>query len=47
MTAPSRPPSVDKLARSLKATGLPHPILVDIARAAIDARELSSFSAPC
>jgi L-seryl-tRNA(Ser) seleniumtransferase len=37
MTAPSRPPSVDKLARSLKATGLPHPVLVDIARAAINA----------
>ena len=31
----ARPPSVDTLARSLAATGLPHPILVDIARAAI------------
>ncbi|HEY5664462.1 MAG TPA: L-seryl-tRNA(Sec) selenium transferase [Ilumatobacter sp.] len=30
-----RPPSVDALARSLAGTGLPHPILVDIARAAI------------
>ncbi len=30
-----RPPSVDTLARSLAGTGLPHPILVDIARAAI------------
>ena len=30
-----RPPSVDALARSLASTGLPHPILVDIARAAI------------
>jgi L-seryl-tRNA(Ser) seleniumtransferase len=30
-----RPPSVDSLARSLEASGLPHPILVDIARAAI------------
>lgn len=30
-----RPPSVDALARSLAPTGLPHPILVDIARAAI------------
>jgi L-seryl-tRNA(Ser) seleniumtransferase len=36
MTATSeRPPSVDALARSLAASGLPHPILVDIARAAI------------
>ena len=35
----SRPPSVDALARSLAQTGLPHPILVEIARAAIaDAR---------
>jgi L-seryl-tRNA(Ser) seleniumtransferase len=42
MTAPSRPPSVDKLARSLKASGLPHPILVDIARAAIDAGDHES-----
>ena len=30
-----RPPSVDVLARSLADTGLPHPLLVDIARAAI------------
>ena len=30
-----RPPSVDTLARSIRGTGLPHPILVDIARAAI------------
>ncbi len=30
-----RPPSVDALARSLASSGLPHPILVDIARAAI------------
>ncbi|MEM7091994.1 MAG: L-seryl-tRNA(Sec) selenium transferase [Actinomycetota bacterium] len=29
------PPSVDKLARSLDHTGLPHPLLVDVARAAI------------
>ena len=29
------PPSVDKLARSLATTGLPHPLLVDLARAAI------------
>jgi L-seryl-tRNA(Ser) seleniumtransferase len=37
-----RPPSVDALARSLAATGLPHPILVDIARAAIAAGDPSS-----
>jgi L-seryl-tRNA(Ser) seleniumtransferase len=30
-----RPPSVDRLARSLADTGLPHPILVDVARGAI------------
>jgi L-seryl-tRNA(Ser) seleniumtransferase len=30
-----RPPSVDALARSLAATGLPHPLRVDAARAAI------------
>jgi L-seryl-tRNA(Ser) seleniumtransferase len=30
-----RPPSVDALARSLSDTGLPHPLLVDVARAAI------------
>ncbi|MGI9603751.1 MAG: L-seryl-tRNA(Sec) selenium transferase [Acidimicrobiales bacterium] len=29
------PPSVDTLARSLADTGLPHPVLVDVARAAI------------
>lgn len=32
---PVRPPSVDALARSLADTGLPHPLLVDAARAAI------------
>lgn len=32
-----RPPSVDALARSLADTGLPHPILVDVAREAIAA----------
>ena len=42
MTAPSRPPSVDKLARSLTSSGLPHPICVDIARAAIDAGDPDS-----
>ena len=30
-----RPPSVDRLARSLAGSGLPHPLLVDIARTAI------------
>ncbi len=30
-----RPPSVDTLARSLAGSGLPHPVLVDLARAAI------------
>ena len=39
-----RPPSVDTLARSLAGTGLPHPILVDIARAAIaDGRHESAL----
>jgi L-seryl-tRNA(Ser) seleniumtransferase len=33
--AMERPPSVDALARSLAGSGLPHPILVDIAREAI------------
>jgi len=36
---------VDKLARSLKASGLPHPILVDIAREAIDAGDHESAAA--
>ncbi len=39
-----RPPSVDKLARSLSATGLPHPLLVDAARAAIAAGDFDSAS---
>ncbi|MGD9703846.1 MAG: L-seryl-tRNA(Sec) selenium transferase [Acidimicrobiia bacterium] len=30
-----RPPSVDAIARSLTGSGLPHPLLVDLARAAI------------
>jgi L-seryl-tRNA(Ser) seleniumtransferase len=42
MTAPPRPPSVDKLARSLSPSGLPHPICVDIARAAIEAGDPAS-----
>ncbi|MEM7141046.1 MAG: L-seryl-tRNA(Sec) selenium transferase [Actinomycetota bacterium] len=36
-TPPDRPPSVDKLARSIADVGLPHPMLVEAARAAIDA----------
>lgn len=35
-----RPPSVDRLARSLARTGLPHPLCVDVARAAIAAGEV-------
>ncbi len=48
MNAPGeqqRPPSVDALARSLATTGLPHPILVDVARAAIDAGDVESAAA--
>lgn len=37
-----RPPSVDRLARDLADTGLPHPLLVDVARAAIAAGDASS-----
>ena len=40
-----RPPSVDALARSLAPSGLPHPILVDIARAAIEAGDVASAPA--
>jgi L-seryl-tRNA(Ser) seleniumtransferase len=40
-----RPPSVDTLARSLADTGLPHPILVDVARAAIEADDVESARA--
>ncbi|HEX2119452.1 MAG TPA: hypothetical protein VHF91_09735, partial [Acidimicrobiales bacterium] len=40
--APSRPPSVDALARELADVGLPHPLLVDAARAAIAAGDPSS-----
>lgn len=40
-----RPPSVDALARSLADTGLPHPLLVDAARAAIAAGDPSSARA--
>ncbi len=42
MEPTSRPPSVDALARSLADIGLPHPLLVDAARAAIAAGDPSS-----
>ena len=48
MNAPGdrqRPPSVDALARSLSSSGLPHPILVDVARSAIDAGDVESAAA--
>ncbi|MDW3220618.1 MAG: L-seryl-tRNA(Sec) selenium transferase [Acidimicrobiales bacterium] len=38
-TPSERPPSVDKLARSIADVDLPHPLLVDAARAAIDGGE--------
>ena len=37
-----RPPSVDAIARDLADTGLPHPLLVDAARAAVAAGDPSS-----
>ena len=37
-----RPPSVDRLARELADTGLPHPLLVDVARQAIAAGDVDS-----
>ncbi|MEO6120967.1 MAG: L-seryl-tRNA(Sec) selenium transferase [Acidimicrobiales bacterium] len=37
-----RPPSVDSLARGLAGTGLPHPLLVDVARQAIAADDPDS-----
>jgi L-seryl-tRNA(Ser) seleniumtransferase len=45
MTAPQRPPSVDTLARSLKSSGLPHSICVDVAREAIEASDVDSAAA--
>ncbi|MBW3580285.1 MAG: L-seryl-tRNA(Sec) selenium transferase [Actinobacteria bacterium] len=42
MAPPPRPPSVDALARSLAGTGLPHPLLVDVARQAIAAGDPDS-----
>jgi L-seryl-tRNA(Ser) seleniumtransferase len=44
MTATSRPPSVDSLARSLRSSGLPHPICVDIAREAIQMDDVEGAS---
>ncbi len=41
----SRPPSVDALARSLTDVGLPHPLLVDAARRAIEAGRPESAKA--
>jgi L-seryl-tRNA(Ser) seleniumtransferase len=38
----SRPPSVDRLARSLEPTGLPHPLRVEAARRAIDSGNVAS-----
>jgi L-seryl-tRNA(Ser) seleniumtransferase len=40
-----RPPSVDALARGLAASGLPHPLLVDVAREAIAAGDTDSAPA--
>ena len=42
---PDRPPSVDALSRELVDVGLPHPLLVDAARAAIAAGDPSSARA--
>lgn len=43
--APDRPPSVDQLARSIADVGLPHPLLVDAARAAISSGDPGSARA--
>ena len=45
MSPQDRPPSVDRLARSLADAGLPHPLLVDAARAAIAAGDPESAAA--
>jgi L-seryl-tRNA(Ser) seleniumtransferase len=42
---PQRPPSVDALARSLASSGLPHAMLVDVAREAIAAGDPDSGTA--
>ena len=39
------PPSVDKLARSITDTDLPHPVLVDVAREAIADGDHENFAA--
>jgi len=41
----ARPPSVDALARSLTESGLPHPLLVDVARVAIAAGDWANAAA--
>ena len=41
-----RPPSVDALARGLASSGLPHPLLVDVAREAIAAGDADSAAGP-
>src|SRR5580693_6003289 len=40
-----RPPSVDRLARQLAATGLPHPLLVEVARRAIEEHPAQAYDA--
>lgn len=40
----SHPPSVDRLARSQRASGLPHPLLVEEARRAIEANDVGHFA---
>jgi len=40
-----RPPSVDALARSLAPSGLPHAVCVEVARGAIEARDVDSAMA--
>jgi L-seryl-tRNA(Ser) seleniumtransferase len=45
VTGEARPPSVDALARELADVGLPHPLLVDAARAAVAAGDPSSARA--
>ncbi len=41
----SHPPSVDELARSLASSGLPHPLLVEVAREAIEAGDVDGAPA--
>jgi L-seryl-tRNA(Ser) seleniumtransferase len=45
MDPSERPPSIDRLARSLAGTGLPHPVLVEVARAAVAAGDAASAPA--